>query len=272
MAIEIRTGEDHDYDDQIPTTTRPPRKPSASPPPPTTAIPLRTSNPTKRRAAKRSDGALVFRTAAERAVVDLIEELAQNPRQYAGQEWIALLNFPHTLRMTIDAVRSRVAEIAPERPSISSAVACCMSAGLHTIASHGIVRDLLKTRVEFDTSKYRTADAEGVWMFLQRFPVSVPDERMGGLSRLNVTLPPAVKTRLYEMAEELGTTASTLGVIALGVALYAQDFALKGHRKALGKMVRTFYRKLEDRVEIAHLMMQRASQFDPDKDEETEED
>lgn len=169
--------------------------------------------------------------------------------------------FPAFLRTCVDRIRSRAAELSSSRPGISPAVTCCMMYGLQLIAGNAEVREMLQMKAQLDAVSSDDLDAGDVdelagWF--RSFPLSVPDDRMIGVRRLNVNMPSIAKQMLHELSGELGASASTLAVIAVGVGIQTQPAMLEGHRESLDKMVDVFFRRVARRKRVAEGLLAEA--------------
>lgn len=216
-------------------------------------------------------GSPSLRGIRTKANFDAARELADNLTHYSGTEWVSLTVVPQFIRTCLDRIRSRVCELSSTgvgRPGISPTVACCMVYGLQLLAANPEVRSLLEMKAALDalnSSDLDAADVDELAGWFRNFPLSVPDDRMIGVRRLNVTLPTTTKQLLYDLSSDLGASSSVLGVLALGIGIQTQPSMLDGHRDSLDAMVDTFYRRVGRRRRVAESLLSEARSHQSDQ-------
>lgn len=185
---------------------------------------------------------------------DVVAELTTNRDAYQGDEWFTLCTFPQSLRTSLDRIRHLV---PPPKPSLSLAVAACISNGVRVIEQHDDLRELGAIKARLDEVKdVDAAYVDEVSTFLRWFPLGINDSAQVGSRRQNVKLPEDVHGEVVSVCDRVGLSASALCTLAVMVTLSSQDVILKGHSKQLNEIVETFWRRAKLRRAMAEALVE----------------
>lgn len=188
-----------------------------------------------------------------RPIFDLISELSHNREAYQGSEAFTLCFVPSYLRTCLERVRARVGQVATSKPGLSVTVAACIDYGTSAIHGQDDVARLIDIKNELDLMDGVKADyLDQVVGWIRGFNMAVPNANGAhSVKRMNIFLNEYLKMRLFDMASDLGMSASNLSTIATMYAIADQPGILPEHSELLHAGVYSFIRQVKLRTSMA---------------------
>ncbi len=184
---------------------------------------------------------------------DVITELEQNRDQYTGPERFDLCEIPNYLFICLDRIRARVT--TTPKPSHSATIACCMSFGLESISTNREIQTLLKLKSRLHmTEGVEAGSVNEVASWFRNFSLGIPDWTMSGVRRQVATVPAAIMMEAHDLADEIGTSAPILAMLAVISTLSTQPSMLDEHREMLTETISMFLKRIHQRNEMAEMM------------------
>jgi hypothetical protein len=190
---------------------------------------------------------------------DLIWELTEHADRYTGDQHITLYAVPSMIRTCIDRIRVRVIRGA-HKPSVSLALSAAIGCGIEDLLASDDVQALLhlKNRVDLlgedgSPGAQYLNEVSGV---LRHFPLSITDTSMASERKTHLMMSQGIKLIVGNLANDLGTSFSSLCVLAAMIALADQPCTLSTHREALMNTVEDFYLRVRVRRRLVEALVE----------------